>query len=121
METISRRWTETCHSIAKDLELIRSTRPTVVTVFKSVSRAVKNRRRAFRQLKQALRHDSAENVDLARTAYSDAKQRSGKAIQRTNTKRWHKQIYKAHAQTYLYNLKGTNKSQQCCCSSTLIQ
>jgi RNase P protein component len=98
METLSRRWTETCHAIAKDCDLIQSTRAPVVTVSKSVSRAVKKRRRAFRQLKQALQHDSAENVDLARTAYSDAKKHSRKAIQRTNTKRWHKQIYKAHAQ-----------------------
>jgi hypothetical protein len=70
----------------------------VVTVSKSVSRSIRKRRRAFCRYKRAIRQDDDADMHLARAAYKVAKKSSRVAIQRTNSKRWHKQIMKAHAQ-----------------------
>ena len=96
LASLSQQWTDTCHLVAKDEGLIEPDRPPPTTVSRSIVRAIKRRRRMYRELQRAIQHEDNDAVDLARTHYREAHKSSRKAVKRVNAKRWHKQIYQAH-------------------------
>lgn len=100
LDSLSVRWTDTCHAVARDLKLTRSGAAKPPTVSKSLSRAIRRRRQAFRLWTQQVRQgiQTQAQIDVAKVAYEEARKKSRKAIRRHTTKEWHRQIYRAHAQ-----------------------
>ena len=98
LDRLTRRWTETCHQVASDMGIHARSTPKATTVSKSISRAVKRRRRRYRQLEAALRAGDQQAMEAAQVAYKEAARLAKKAIRRARGKAWYRQVYKAHAQ-----------------------
>ena len=100
LDSLSVRWADTCHAVARDLDLTREGAAKPATVSKSLSRAIRRRRQAFRQWTQKVSEgtQTEAQIEVARVAYEEARRTSRKAIRRHTTKAWHRQILKAHAQ-----------------------
>ncbi len=98
LEHLSQRWVSTCHQVATDLHLHAKGPPKPSTVSKSISRAVRRRRKCHCTLETALRQGDPHTIRESQIAYTEAARTAIKAIRRARGKAWYRQIYKAQAQ-----------------------